>query len=144
MQLLIIILIVFLIVWSQKKGSRKGTERKRTPAKPNIPVRPSVVKKQASAVPNKVRKPQRTAEEAVMEMRTRESVKACSYEAAYSKGRPDRVGGRGDYEPVTPQGKVRIRCAYCGAQNFVPAGTHDHYHCYFAGKNYKMKRKFYE
>ena len=34
---------------------------------------------------------------------------ACTYEAAYSKGKPDRVGGRGDYETVTPNGMERIR-----------------------------------
>lgn len=26
----------------------------------------------------------------------------CHYEAAYSKGKPDRIGRRGDYEPGTP------------------------------------------
>lgn len=131
MQILIMILVVYLIIRSQKKGNGKAAEKKRTPVRPNTLVRPSAVKRQASAVPNKARKPQRTPEEAVMEVRTRNSGKTCSYEAAYSKGRPDRVGGRGDYEPVTPKGMVRIRCAYCNAENFVPSGTHDHYHCYF-------------
>lgn len=55
----------------------------------------------------------------------------CSYRASYSKGRPGRVGLRGDYETVVPEGKERIRCAYCGAENFIPEGTKDHYHCYF-------------
>ena len=55
----------------------------------------------------------------------------CHYEAAYSKGKPDRIGRRGDYEPGTPSGMERIKCAYCGAENFVPTGSRQHYHCYF-------------
>lgn len=91
----------------------------------------AVLNQQASAVPNSSKKRKRTKEEAAMEIRTRASAKTCDYQAAYSKGKPKSIGGRGDYEPSTPRGMVRIRCAYCGAENFVPAGTHEHYHCYF-------------
>lgn len=87
--------------------------------------------RKATAVPNKPRRQKLTREEEALKPRSRASSQACTYEAAYSKGKPDRVGGRGDYETVTPNGMERIRCGYCGAQNFVPVGSRNHYHCYF-------------
>ena len=87
--------------------------------------------RKATAVPNKPRRQKLTREEEALKTRSRASSQACTYEAAYSKGKPDRIGGRGDYETVTPNGMERIRCGYCGAQNFVPAGSRNHYHCYF-------------
>lgn len=87
--------------------------------------------RRATAVPNKPRREKLTEEEEALKTRSRASSQACTYEAAYSKGKPDRIGGRGDYETVTPNGMDRIRCGYCGAQNFVPAGSRNHYHCYF-------------
>lgn len=145
MQILIIVIIVWMIVSAQKKkkgesstrrtsgrtvsgsmSSQTFSKKKQASAVPNVPK-----KKHASAVPNMPKKLKRTKEESAMEARTRASARACHYEAAYSKGKPGRIGGRGDYETSTPQGMSRIRCAYCGAENFVPAGTHEHYHCYF-------------
>lgn len=114
-------------------GTSASSATKRQPsAMPNTSVKSTaVLNQQASAVPNSLKKRKRTKEEIAMEMRTRVSAKACDYQAAYSKGKPKSIGGRGDYEPFTPQGMVRIRCAYCGAENLVPAGTREHYHCYF-------------
>lgn len=100
-------------------------KKKQASAVPNVPK-----KKQSSAVPNILKK-SAPAKEAAMEAQTCISAKVCNYEAAYSKGKPSRIGGRGDYEDFTPQGMSRVRCAYCGAENFVPAGTREHYHCYF-------------
>ena len=87
--------------------------------------------RRATAVPNRPRRQKLTREEEALRVRSKASSQACTYEAAYSKGKPDRVGGRGDYETVTPNGMERIRCGYCGAQNFVPVGSRNHYHCYF-------------
>lgn len=145
MQILVIVIIIWMVMKAQAKKNGEEDARRtsgRTAARsmtnhtfpkkrqasavPNVPK-----KKQASAVPNVPKKLKRTKEEAAMEVRTRASSRACNYEAAYSKGKPSRIGGRGDYETSVPQGMSRIRCAYCGAENFVPAGTHEHYHCYF-------------
>lgn len=131
MEILIIIIIVWIVVKKQKeKGSEFGRKKSFSQT---VKSRPSAVpnKPKFSAVPNKPKKQQRTKAEREMEYRTRASSKACDYKAAYSKGRPDRLGQRGDYEPMTPQGMERVRCAYCGAENFVSAGSRDHYHCYF-------------
>lgn len=141
MQILIIAIVIYYI-WMAAAGKKKNDreqkskgsfrsasaalKKKQASAVPNVPK-----KKQASAMPNVPKQLKRTKEEAAMEARTRASAGACHYEAAYSKGKPGRIGGRGDYETSTPQGMSRIRCAYCGAENFVPAGTHEHYHCYF-------------
>ena len=78
---------------------------------------------------NRLAKGQNHSEERVPERKAARD--NCHYEAAYSKGKPDRIGRRGDYEPGTPSGMERIKCAYCGAENFVPAGSRQHYHCYF-------------
>lgn len=145
MQILVIVIIIWLVLKGQNKGNgskaprrtsgntssrptaaQKHPEKRQASAIPNVPK-----KRQASAIPNIPKKMQRTKEEAVMEVRTRASSRECHYEAAYSKGKPNRIGGRGDYEASTPQGMSRIRCAYCGAENFVPSGTREHYHCYF-------------
>lgn len=145
MQILILIFIIWMVMKAQtkKKGekdsrrtsgnvSSRPVQKQTFPKKSQASAVPNVPKKkQASAVPNIPKKLTRTKEEAAMEVRTRASARACNYEAAYSKGKPNRIGGRGDYEASTPQGMSRIRCAYCGAENFVPAGTRDHYHCYF-------------
>lgn len=158
MYILFIIFIIWMVLKAQNKngkGSNTRQNSRQSSARPNVRQTPSgqpvstatkrqpsavpntsakstaVLNKKASAVPNSSRKRKRTKEEAAMEMRTRASAKTCDYQAAYSKGKPKCIGGRGDYEPSTPRGMVRIRCAYCGAENFVPAGTHEHYHCYF-------------
>lgn len=103
---------------------RMTTAKKKTAsAEPN--------KRRPSAVPNVPKRQKKTREEAEMAVRTRTSARACKYEAAYSKGKPDRIGVRADYDPATPSGRCRVRCSYCGAENFVPAGTSEHYHCYF-------------
>lgn len=104
-------------------GKRASAVKKTASAKPN--------EKRASAVPNMPKKQKKTKEEAQVAARTRESARACQYEAAYSRGKPERIGLRADYEPTAPSGKSRVRCAYCGAENFVPSGSREHYHCYF-------------
>ncbi|MBR5509693.1 MAG: hypothetical protein IKV59_06540 [Lachnospiraceae bacterium] len=131
-ELLIVIYIVWYIVKKKNKDTAskfpdapKPLQKKRASAIPNRP------KKNVSAVPNVPKRIQRDSEESVLDMQMRESRRRCTYEAAYSKGLPDRVGKRGDYDPITPKGMVRIRCAYCNAENFVPSGTREHYHCYF-------------
>ena len=143
---LAMILIWGLSVWS-KKNVRK-TKEDRTSERPiqRTPLAAAVREeaqrevrqartiskpRKATAVPNKPRRQKLTREEEALKTRSRASSQACTYEAAYSKGKPDRVGGRGDYETVTPNGMERIRCGYCGAQNFVPVGSRNHYHCYF-------------
>lgn len=146
MQLLVIFVIVIWMVANAKtkKNEKKDTRgtfgktsagpipnqtvsrKKQASAVPNVPKQ-----KQASAVPNIPKKLKRTKEEAAVEARTRASARECHYEAVYSKGKPSRIGGRGDYEPSTPSGMSRVRCAYCGAENFVPSRTSEHYHCYF-------------
>ena len=134
---LAMILIWGLSVWSKKNVRKIKEDRtserpiQRTPSAAAVreevqrevrQARTMSKPRKATAVPNKPRR-QKT--------RSRASSQACTYEAAYSKGKPDRVGGRGDYETVTPNGMERIRCGYCGAQNFVPVGSRNHYHCYF-------------
>lgn len=122
---------------SGSKSSKKATavpNQPKTAAVPNRQQKTSAApnrQQKASAAPNKPKKIPRTKDETAMAIRTRASSAACNYEAAYSKGRPERIGLRADYEPVVPSGKVRVRCPYCGAENFVPATGYDHYHCYF-------------
>ncbi len=125
-----LLILIFIVYWVRK---RKKRENPGNSAPFHIPrfksgQRP---KQKASAVPNQPKRGPRTKEEVQMERRTRESRNACDFHAAYSKGKPGRIGRRGDYEPATPQGMERIRCPYCNAENFVPAGSRDHYHCYF-------------
>ena len=150
---LAMILIWGLSVWSKKNARRAKEDRMPGPAQrtsgQSFQGRPSTSAareevqrevrqartmskpRKATAVPNKPRRQKLTREEEALKTRSRASSQACTYEAAYSKGKPDRVGGRGDYETVTPNGMERIRCGYCGAQNFVPVGSRNHYHCYF-------------
>lgn len=147
------ILILIFIVWAVMKarGGRTSSQtlsgrlssvdwqklsgslaQKKASAVPNqSKTAPPVKRQKASAAPNRPKKVPRTKDEKAMEIRTSVSSAACNYEAAYSKGRPERLGIRADYEPATPSGKIRVRCRYCGAENFVPAGSYDHYHCYF-------------
>lgn len=132
-QTLIIILIIWWFVKRQKEKSDGKRPWKQASAQPNVSRSDMAPRgeQKASAVPNKPKKKARTKEEVRMEQRTRESRNRCDYQAAYSKGKPDRIGKRGDYEPVTPKGMERISCPYCNASNFIPAGSRDHYHCYF-------------
>jgi len=127
MQLIFVMIILVAIGKGLKRSGRKSSgafgRAKKASAVPN--------QSRTRTVPNIPKKYQRTKSEEAMQTRTRASRAACDYKAAYSKGRPDRIGLRGDYEPLVPAGKERIRCAYCGAENFVPMGTHEHYHCYF-------------
>ena len=131
MEIAIIVVIFFILSNIGKKnrlskGQNKPEERvpeRRTPT-PNKPVRPMVEKLKPTAKPNQPRPKERK-----MDRQTARD--NCHYEAAYSKGKPDRIGRRGDYEPGTPSGMERIKCAYCGAENFIPAGSRQHYHCYF-------------
>lgn len=114
---------------SSSGTSRETVRKMATVTKKMASAEPN--KRRSSAIPNVPKKQVKTREEARMAVQTRASSRACKYEAAYSKGKPDRIGIRADYDPVTPSGRSRIRCSYCGAENFVPAGTHEHYHCYF-------------
>ncbi|MDO4260634.1 MAG: hypothetical protein Q4C82_01025 [Eubacteriales bacterium] len=108
-----------------------GRQRKSGERKPDRPLGPAVKRSAPTAVPNKPRSASRSREEEAIRIRTRSSRESCHYEAAYSKGRPDQVGRQGDFDLVTPEGMERIKCGYCGAQNFIPAGSREHYHCYF-------------
>ena len=143
------ILIAMIVIWgfsvcmkSKKKVEARSTDRsgemmpsatavKKEMQKEAGQVFAEVRKRRVTAVPNKPRRQKLRKEEQEIRTRTRASSEDCTYEAAYSKGKPDRIGGRGDYETVTPKGMERIHCSYCGAQNFVPAGSKNHYHCYF-------------
>lgn len=129
-EILIVIYVIWFIMKKRKKSGAKTASVSNRPKK-TVSAVPNRPRKTASAIPNVPKKLQRSKEEMELEARTRESRKACHYEAAYSKGKPDRIGRRGDYEPAVPNGMVRVRCAYCNADNFVPAGTREHYHCYF-------------
>ena len=124
---LAMILIWGLSVWRTPSAAAVREEVQREVRQARTISKP----RKATAVPNKPRRQKLTREEEALKTRSRASSQACTYEAAYSKGKPDRVGGRGDYETVTPNGMERIRCGYCGAQNFVPVGSRNHYHCYF-------------
>lgn len=142
---LIFIIIIWFIIIKGVQSRKKLNDTRRTGEKSSAasgysaPGRTSAVtrpkptakKPKATAVPNQPKQVQRTWKEEKTEESMQESRKACTYQAAYSKGRPDRIGRRGDYEPGIPSGMVRIKCAYCGAENFVPEGTREHYHCYF-------------
>ncbi len=77
-------------VKSGKKGAAGQTQNMR-------------LRKKASAVPNQPRKLQRAVKQRQTEDQVCSPGRACSYEAAYSKGRPERIGQRGDYDPVTPR-----------------------------------------
>ena len=112
-----IIVVIFFILSNIGKKNRLSKGQ-------NKPVRPMVEKLKPTAKPNQPRPKER-------EMERQAARDNCHYEAAYSKGKPDRIGRRGDYEPGTPSGMERIKCAYCGAENFIPAGSRQHYHCYF-------------
>ena len=135
MEIIIVVVIFFILSNIGKKNSflrvRKEMEEKafeqRTPT-PNRPVRSMVEKAKPTAKPTAKPNQPRSKERKIERQAARDN---CHYEAAYSKGRPDRIGRRGDYEAVTPSGMERIKCAYCGAENFVPAGGRQHYHCYF-------------
>ncbi len=133
MRSLIFVIAVWLLiikaVCSRRTVDGQGRGGARPLWKALIPCRAEGSK--ASAVPNQPKRVQRTREEAAAERLTQASRRACTYQAAYSKGRPDRIGRRADYEPGVPSGMVRMKCAYCGAESFVPAGSHEHYHCYF-------------
>lgn len=133
MRFLALIIIICYVVGLRKVKAEVFSDEKKAPKTTGADMKifQKIQKKRSSAVPNHPRKVKRSkTEEAVLE-RTRPSGKACNYEALYSRGRPDRIGRRGDYEPIVPDGMVRVSCAYCGAENFIPGGTHDHYHCYF-------------
>ena len=131
MEIIITVVIFFILSRIGKqnrlaKGQNHSEERvpeRRTPT-PNKPVRPMVEKLKPTAKPNQPRQKER-------KMERQAARDNCHYEAAYSKGKPDRIGRRGDYEPGIPSGMERIKCAYCGAENFIPAGSRQHYHCYF-------------
>ncbi len=128
------LIVLIFIIWiiARARGQRKGEERKpegRTSR--NKPRKPLMRKKEASAVPNKPKRKAPTKEETQAQVRMSADASRCDYQASYSKGKPDRIGRRGDYEDVVPNGMVRVRCRYCGADNFVPSGTREHYHCYF-------------
>ena len=77
--------------------------------------------RKATAVPNKPRRQKLTREEGSLEDPVKGIQSGMYFMRRHiPKEKPDRVGGRGDYETVTLNGMERIRCGYCGAQNFVP------------------------
>lgn len=117
-------IVLLLVVWLISISA--GKKKKKSKATRSYPKRAKT-----SSVPNRPRQISRTKEERDVRVRTQASRAKCNFEAAYSKGKPGRVGLRGDYDPVTPQGMTRIRCMYCNAENFVPTGSREHYHCYF-------------
>jgi hypothetical protein len=129
------LLILAFIVWTMVRRWKKKEAEKGSSAVPNQ--RPKMVQPgkafhpTASAEPNKPKAIRRTKQEETVELKTRASSSACTYKAAYSKGRPDKLGLRGDYEPQVPSGMIRMKCAYCGAESFVPVSGREHYHCYF-------------
>jgi hypothetical protein len=129
------LLILAFIVWTIIRNMKKREAEKGSPSVPNRPPKSVQPEKAfhptASAEPNKPKKVKRTRQEEAVEYRTHASGSTCNYKAAYSKGKPERIGVRGDYEPQVPSGMVRMKCAYCGAENFVPVSGREHYHCYF-------------
>ena len=109
MEIIITVVIFFILSRIGKqnrlaKGQNHSEERvpeRRTPT-PNKPVRPMVEKLKPTAKPNQPRQKER-------KMERQAARDNCHYEAAYSKGKPDRIGRRGDYEPGTPSGMERIK-----------------------------------
>ena len=99
MEIIITVVIFFILSRIGKqnrlaKGQNHSEERvpeRRTPT-PNKPVRPMVEKLKPTAKPNQPRQKER-------KMERQAARDNCHYEAAYSKGKPDRIGRRGDYEP---------------------------------------------
>lgn len=138
LEIIILIIVFWAISNIGKKGKQESIQKrpaanrpepqKQRPtyrrSTPNKPLKSRIEKVKPTAIPNQPRK----AEKQIVKQSARD---VCHYEAAYSKGRPERVGLRGDYETTAPAGTERIKCAYCGAENFVPAGSRQHYHCYF-------------
>ena len=137
--IIVFILIVYVVVYTRNANKKRRSEAGRRGNAHNpmtkMAVREEEVKKrktpQASAVPNqpRVKRTRRTPE--APDRQPASSGKTCTYDAAYSRGKPERVGLRGDYETSIPSGMEKVSCSYCGAENFVPAGNHEHYHCFF-------------
>ncbi len=135
-----VIIIVLIFRYTRKKragssGSKAGASNTVRQSQP--PVSQTMSKKKApkrqiaSARPNQQRKTKQTVQEKQYSARTQVSSDNCSYEAAYSKGQPARLGLRGDYGEEVRPGQICVRCGYCGAENLVPSGSREHYHCYF-------------
>ncbi|MCC8163265.1 MAG: hypothetical protein LIO86_08935 [Lachnospiraceae bacterium] len=135
-----VIIIVLIFRYTRKKragssGSKAGASNTVRQSQP--PVSQTMSKKKApkrqiaSARPNQQRKTKQTVQEKQYSARTQVSSDNCSYEAAYSKGQPARLGLRGDYGEEVRPGQICVRCGYCGAENMVPSGSREHYHCYF-------------
>ncbi|MCD8197866.1 MAG: hypothetical protein LUE24_12000 [Lachnospiraceae bacterium] len=146
MTLIIYIVIIALIFrYTKKKRAGSSDNRKSAPdmarqnSAPSSPVMSKTVKpkksplkkQRASARPNQKREAKQTVQEKRYSEQTKISSDNCSYEAAYSKGQPARLGLRGDYGEEIRQGQICVRCGYCGAENLVPSGSREHYHCYF-------------
>ncbi|MCD8241778.1 MAG: hypothetical protein LUD73_05195 [Lachnospiraceae bacterium] len=134
----VIIVLIFRYTRKKRKASSNSRGRaadKASQASPSAAASTSkknLLKRQkASARPNQKRETKQTAQEKQYSAKTRGSSDNCSYEAAYSKGQPARLGLRGDYGEEVRQGQICVRCGYCGAENLVPAGSREHYHCYF-------------
>ena len=129
---IIIIILVLYVVFYVKNANQKRN-REQGPVK-SMAARERAAgrrKPKASAVPNKPRVNRKMQEPETPGLQPDTGKKSCTYEAAYSKGKPSRIGMRGDYETNIPSGMKKVVCSYCGAENFVPAGSHEHYHCFF-------------
>ncbi len=146
MTLIIYIVIIVLIFHYTKKkragGSGNGKSASNTAGQTSASASPAMTrtskpkksplkKQKASARPNQQREVKQTVQEKRYSEQTKISSENCSYEAAYSKGQPARLGLRGDYGEEICPGQICVRCGYCGAENLVPSGSREHYHCYF-------------
>lgn len=130
-EIIIIVLVLYVVFYvknADRKKSREQDPAKRMAARERAAGRR---KPKASAIPNRPRTKRKKQEPEVSELQPDTRRKSCTYEAAYSKGKPSRIGMRGDYETSIPSGMKRVICSYCGAENFVPAESHEHYHCFF-------------
>ncbi|MCC8140002.1 MAG: hypothetical protein LIO67_06865 [Lachnospiraceae bacterium] len=144
MMTFIIYVVIIVLIFRYTKKKREGSSGSKASASDTVrqsspsasamtkaPKQPKPKKQKASARPNQERKTKQTVQEKQYSARTQVSSDNCSYEAAYSKGQPARLGLRGDYGEEVRQGQICVRCGYCGAENLVPSGSREHYHCYF-------------
>ncbi|MCD8362228.1 MAG: hypothetical protein LUC98_04585 [Lachnospiraceae bacterium] len=135
-----VVIIVLIFRYTRKKragssGSKASASNANRQSQPSVsqtmPKKRAPKRQKASAMPNQQRKTKQTVQEKQYSARTQVSSDNCSYEAAYSKGQPARLGLRGDYGEEVRPGQICVRCGYCGAENLVPSGSREHYHCYF-------------
>ena len=137
-EIIVVVLIVYVLIYVKNANQKKRMEtlHRLTDRKPagRTATESKAAKRgtpKASAAPNKPRVQHKTQKQEATAPQPAAVKKLCTYEAAYSKGKPSHIGQSADCETGVPSGMRRAVCGYCGAENFVPAGSHECYHCFF-------------